>query len=92
MIFLLNVKSRIRRSAEGDFIIKCGFSLENVPPSPFENEAAIVNSRYWSTEAHQTNLFYDYIYFNSREGILERVIILVWLVVHGILIEFYLSV
>ena len=92
MIFLLNVKSRIRRSAEGDFIIKCGFSLENVQPSPFENEAAIVNSRYWSTEVYQTTLFYDYIYFNSREGILERVIILVWLVVHGILIEFYLSV
>ena len=52
--FLLNVKSRIRRSVEGDFIIKCGFSLENVQPSPFENEALIVNSRYWSTEAYQT--------------------------------------
>ena len=40
---MLNVKSRIRRSAEGDFIIKCGFSLENVQPSPFENETSIVN-------------------------------------------------
>ena len=49
--FLLNVKSRIRRSAEGDFIIKCGFSLENVQRSPFKKDAPIVNSRYWSTEA-----------------------------------------
>ena len=44
--FLFSVKSRIRRSAEGDFIIKCGFPLENIEPSPFENEALIVNSRY----------------------------------------------
>ena len=34
---LLNVKSRIRRSVEGDFIIKWGFSLENMQPSPFKN-------------------------------------------------------
>ena len=71
--FLLNVMSRIRRSAEGDFIIKCGFSLENVRPAPFENKAPIVNSRYWSTEAYQDKLFNDYIYFNLREGILKRV-------------------
>ena len=62
--FLLNVKSRIRRSAECDFIIKWGFSLENVQPSPFKNKAPIVNSRYWSTEAYQTKLFNDYIYFD----------------------------
>ena len=72
--FLLNVKSRIRRSAESDLIIKCGFSLENVQPSPFENEVLIINSRYWSTEAYQTELFNDYIYFNLREGVLKRVI------------------
>ena len=72
--FLLNVKSRIRQSAEGDFVIKFSFSLENVQPSPFENELSIVNSRYWSTEAYQTKLFNDYIYFNLRERILKRVI------------------
>ena len=72
--FLLNVKSRIRRSAEGDFIIKCGFSLENVQPPPFKKDAPIVNSRYWSTEAQQSKSFSDYIYFNLREGILRRVI------------------
>ena len=73
MIFC-NVKSRIRRSAEGYFIIKCGFSLEIVKPSPFENETPVVNSRYWSTEVYQTKLLNDYIYFNLREGILKRVI------------------
>ena len=57
--FLLNVKSRIRLSPEGDFIIQFGFSLENVQPSPFENEAPIVNSRYWSTKAYQTKSFND---------------------------------
>ena len=72
--FLLNVKSRIRRSAEYDSIIKCAFSLENVQPSPFENEGPIVNFRYCPTKAYQTKLFDDYIYFNLREGILERVI------------------
>ena len=71
--FLLNVKSRIRRSAEGDFLIKCGFSLQNVRPPPFENEVPIVNSRHWSIEAYQTKFFNDYIYFNLREGILKRV-------------------
>ena len=71
--FLLNVKSRIRRSAESDFIIKCGFSLENVQP-PFESEALIVSSRYWSTEACQNKLLHDYIYFYLREGILKKVV------------------
>ena len=72
--FLLNVKSRIRRSAEGDFIVKCGFSLENVQRSPFENEVGIVNSRYGITETYQTKFFNDYIYFNSRKEMLKRFI------------------
>ena len=71
--FLLNVKTNIRRSSEGDFVTKCGFSLENLQRSPFENEAPIVNSRYWSIEAYQTKSFNDYIYINLREGILKRV-------------------
>ena len=64
----------IRRSPEGDFTIKCSFSLENVHPSPFENKVSIVNSRYWSTETYQTKLFNDYICFNLKKGILKRVI------------------
>ena len=72
--FLFNVKYRIRRSAEDDFIIKCVFFLENEQPSPFENEVLIVNFRYSSIEAYQTKSFNDYNYFNSRERTLKRVI------------------
>ena len=72
--FLLNIKSRIRKSEEGDLIIKCNFSLDNVEPFPSQNEALIVNSRYWSTKAYHAKLFNDYIYFNLGEGILKRVI------------------
>ena len=43
-------------------------------PSPFENEALIVNSRYWSTEVYQTKSFNDYTFFNLRKEILKRVI------------------
>ena len=43
--FLLNVKSRIKRS-DSDFIIRCGFSLENIQQSPFENEESNASSRY----------------------------------------------
>ena len=68
--FLLKVKSRIRRSAEGDFIIKCDFSLEKMQPSPFENGASIVNSRHWSTDSYQTKSFNDYIYLSV--GILKE--------------------
>ena len=41
--FLLNVKNRIKRS-DSDFIIRCGFSLKNIQPSPFENEEPIASS------------------------------------------------
>ena len=37
----LSLKSRIRRSAEGNFIIKCGFSQENIQSSPFKNKAQL---------------------------------------------------
>ena len=44
----------------------CGFSLENIKPSLFENEEPIAGSRYWSTEPYQTRSFNDYIYFSLR--------------------------
>ena len=71
--FLLNVKNRVGKTNK-DFLMKCSFSLENIQPSPFENEQPIKNSRYWSTEPQQTKSFNDFIYFNLREGILKRVI------------------
>lgn len=48
--FLSNVKNRVTRSSQGDFIIKWGFSLENVQLSPFENKDTVVNLRHWLTE------------------------------------------
>ena len=71
--FLLNVKNRVGRSSS-DFFIKCEFSLENIQPSHIEKEHAIRNSRHWSTEAHQTKLFNDFIYFNLWDSVLKRVI------------------
>ena len=43
--FLLNVKNKVTRSSV-EFFIKCGFSLENIQPSPVENDQPIKNSRY----------------------------------------------
>ena len=63
---MLNIKNRVGRF-DNDFFVKCGFSLENIQPSPFENDHPIKNSRYWSTESHQTILFNDFVYFNLRE-------------------------
>ena len=71
--FLLNVKNKLARSNVG-FFIKCGFSLENIQPSPIEKEQPVKNSQYWSTEPYQTKSFNDFIYFNLRESILKRVI------------------
>ena len=65
--FLLNVKNRGGRS-DNDFFIKCGFSLENIQPSPFENEQPDKNSRYWSRELVQTKSFNDFVYFNLRKS------------------------
>ena len=57
-----------------DFFIKCGFSLENVQPSPAGYDTPIKNSRYWSAGTYKTKSFNDFIYFNLRESILKRVI------------------
>ena len=43
--FLLNVKNIVTRSSV-EFFIKCGFSLENIQPSPVANDQPIKNSRY----------------------------------------------
>ena len=72
--FLLNVKNTVKRSEHGNFVSICVFSLENVQPTPFENEEPIVNSQYWSTDQFQTKSFNDYISFSLREGILKRFI------------------
>ena len=73
--WLMNFCSTLRVTRSNVvFFIKCGFSLENIQPSPVENDQPIKNSRYWSTEPYQTKLFNDFIYLNLRESILKRVI------------------
>ena len=47
-------------------------SLENIKPSPFENEQPMKSSRYCSTELQQTKSFNDFIYFNLSKGVLKR--------------------
>ena len=71
--FLSNVKNRVLRS-NVDFFIKCGFSLENIQPSPVENDAPIKKLRYWSTGPYETKSFNDYIYFSLRVSVLKRMI------------------
>ena len=71
--FLFNVKNRIRRS-KVEFIIRSGFSLENIQPVLDQYNEPLKSSRYWTTELIQTNSFNDFVYFSLRESILKRVI------------------
>ena len=71
--FLLNIKNKIQKSAV-NFLIRCGFSLENIQPSLEDYDEPLKNSSYWSTDPIQTKSFNDYVFFNIRESILKRVI------------------
>ena len=46
--FLSNVKNKF--VTNNDVIIKVGFTIENIQPSPEEIGTPIINSRYWSTD------------------------------------------
>ena len=70
--FLFNVKTRIRRSYS-DFLVRCGFSLENIQPPIDDYDHPLKVSRYWSTNLIQTKLFNEF-FFNTRESVLKRVI------------------
>ena len=71
--FLSNVKRKIKRSNEY-FLIRCGFSLENIQPVLDNYNEPLKNTRYWSTDPIETKSFNDFVYFNVRESILKRVI------------------
>ena len=71
--FLFNVKNRIQRS-NVEFLIRSGFSLENIQSALDEYNEPLKNSRYWTTDPIQTKSFNDYVYFTIRESILKRVI------------------
>ena len=53
--FLSNVKNRF--VTNNDVIIKVGFTIENIQPSPEEIGSPINDSRYWSTEPYRTRYF-----------------------------------
>ena len=71
--FLFNVKNKIQRS-NVDFLIRSGFSLENIQSAVDDFNEPLKNSRYWTTDPIQTKSFNDYVYFTIRESILKRVI------------------
>ena len=70
--FLFNVKTRIRRS-DTDFLVRCGFSLENIQPPIDDYDQPLKVSRYWSTDPIQTKSFNDFVFFNTRKSVLKRV-------------------
>ena len=71
--FLFNVKNKIQRS-NIEFLIRSGFSLENIQSALDDYNEPLKNSRYWTTDPIQTKSFNDYVYFTIRESILKRVI------------------
>ena len=71
--FVSNVKNRF--VASNGVIIKVGFTIENIQPSPDEISTPIINSRYRSTEPYRTPYFNDYVFFSLKENIEKRVIV-----------------
>ena len=70
---LNSVKNKIPRY-NADVLIRAGFSIENIQ-QPLDNYTeSPKQTRYWSTEPIQTKSFNDFVYFNTRESILKRVI------------------
>ena len=70
---LNSVKNKIPRY-NADVLIRAGFSIENIQ-QPLDNYTeSLKQTRYWSTEPIQNKSFNDFVYFNTRESILKRVI------------------
>ena len=69
--FLFNVKTRIRRSGTV-FLVRCGFSLENIQPPIGDYNQPLKVSRYWSIDPIQTKSFNDFVFFNTREPVLKK--------------------
>ena len=67
------MKNKIQRS-NVEFLIRSGFSLENIQSMLDDYNEPLKNSRYWTTDPIQTKSFNDYVYFTIRESILKRVI------------------
>ena len=69
--FLFNVKNKIQRS-NVEFLIRSGFSLENIQSIIDDYNEPLKNSRYWTTDLIQTKSFNDCVYFTIRESILKK--------------------
>ena len=71
--FLKGVAKKIKRSNEY-FLIRGGFSIENLQPTLDNYDEPLKNTKYWSTEPIETKSFNEFIHFNIRESILKRII------------------
>ena len=71
--FLFNVKNKIQ-SSNVDFLIRSGFSLENIQSAVDDFNELLKNSRYCTTDPIQTKSFNGYVYFTIRKSIIKRVI------------------
>ena len=70
---LNSFKNKIPRYS-ADVLVRAGFSIENIQ-QPLDNYTeSLKQTRYWSTEPIQNKSFNDFVYFNTRESILKRVI------------------
>ena len=70
--FLAQVKNAIK--SDSDFIIRAGFSIENIQ-QPLDNYSEpLLQTTYWSTKPIQTKSLNDFVLFNLRGDILRRVI------------------
>ena len=70
--FLNNVQSKFKLS--GPVLIKCGFIIENIHQSVYENLRPILNTRYWSTDTYRATYFNDYVFHSLKQNILSKVI------------------
>ena len=61
---LLNVKNKFK--SNGQVVIKCGFTIQNIQPAPTEHDVPILTVCYRSTELYKTIYFHDFFYPSRR--------------------------
>ena len=71
--FLRNIRHKFKLGEKK--WIKCSFTIENIQQSLYEDLRPIINSRYWTTPPYEATAFNNFIYFDLRQNIFNRVII-----------------
>ena len=71
--FLNNCRDKFENS-EDQKSFKCSFTIENQQDSPFEGGASLFDYRYWSTTVYDGVYFNDFIFYNLKSEILNRVV------------------